>query len=842
MGIGEAGAAEGNKPQAHTDEKPSARSEQAFNEALRRSEGSASSTQAAAGTAARASGGKPAIVRIDANYRSKSATATLSDGSKVPLALTKNQLAPGDTLHNLEYGPESGPQDSPVVELSCASGASCSILWTQPSDYALSPKVIVSIKQDPEEGARRRLEQLPQYIQEYVNQVGGGENLESRAKMGEDLVKTGAKKKDFAPVEMEAKAPADPDFKFVEAARKGRYSQFPSFDEFKKDLETQVAYAKQQARTNGLNPPDPFEGAEWKDNPAAAKEKWDKYVFAQYDKAVKNEAAGLRHVGEVASMAQNAIFEALGLSAALGTGGAFLVPGLTAAGEWLAVPTLLESSTGVSYATWAGQFAKFGLGVSFGMNLINRGKEGIDAGMDPLSMDPIRIFNNAVIDTGGGRVVEKFTNKSNLTGKELNLSTGERVIGGITDLIDGGMNILGVREVAKMPGVGEPPIPRGTTAEPTGNDTPPPNDAIARDAGKLAAPAKPDYRLNGPVTLNKPTTDITLTREARPINWIRGVDPGPAFAREVPATSGGSSASAPGPGRSPAAEGRTRPVNPNRQMAVGNDGPPRGPKPPAEPEARGDVRRQGAPRVEPVRQGVVGGTIGGDTANILGTLGIAPEKLPDLREGRWVSGTMTRGSGQMQTRFRYDGDRLTASFISGDNPPSNIDLAAIRHQSIQLGEELGAKVVRLQIEMVGQEHAAFLQANNFKPVDNLDGILRLDIPIKAAPIKATPIEATPKLTSQFTREELNAALQKLVPKDKNLQSWGGMIWGSGEKGALSLIGTRSRAELLQIKGLTLESATQLRDIMLAFRDNGLGGAAPVYRVQLLNDIIKTLGG
>jgi hypothetical protein len=407
---------------------------------------------------AHASSGKPMIVRIDANYRSKSATATLSDGSKVPLALTKNQLEPGDTLHNLEYGAESGPEDSPVVELT--GGASCSILWTQPSNYGLSPKVIVSIKQDPEEAARRRIEQLPPFIQDYVKQVAGGEKLEAQAKMGEDLVKSGARKEDFAPVEIQGKAPADPDFHFVEAARKGWYSKFPSFDEFKKDLEAQVAHAKQQARTNGLNPPDPFEGAEWKDNPAAAKEKWDKYVHAQYDKALKNEAAGLRHVGEVASMAENAIWQGLGLSAAIGTGGALLAAG----GEALALPTVLESSTGVSTSTWLGTFAKFGLGVSFAGNVINRAKEGIDAGSNPVS-----VVSAAAADTFGGKVVEKITNKSNLTGEDLKLSTGERVTGGIFDLIEGGMNILGVREFAKAPGVGEPPVP---SAEPTGNDTP----------------------------------------------------------------------------------------------------------------------------------------------------------------------------------------------------------------------------------------------------------------------------------------------------------------------------------------------------------------------------------
>src|SRR5262249_50678504 len=155
----------------------------------------------AAGTAAHASGGRPMIVRIDANYRSKSATATLSDGSKMPLTLTKNQLAPGDTVHNLEYGPESGPQDAEIVELEGASGTSNSILGKQPSSYGWPPKVIVSIKQDPEESARRRLERLPQFIQDYVKQVGDG-NLESQAKMGEDLVKSGATKASLAPIEI----------------------------------------------------------------------------------------------------------------------------------------------------------------------------------------------------------------------------------------------------------------------------------------------------------------------------------------------------------------------------------------------------------------------------------------------------------------------------------------------------------------------------------------------------------------------------------------------------------------------------------------------------------------
>src|SRR5262249_18390610 len=129
MGIGETGAVNGAKPQANADKSSSPDSVKKFNDARRSAN----------------SDGRPMIVRIDANYHSKSAIATLSNGGKVRLALTKNQLAPGDTVHTLEYGAESGPQDAPVVELECEKGASCSILWTQPSDYGLSPKVIVSI-------------------------------------------------------------------------------------------------------------------------------------------------------------------------------------------------------------------------------------------------------------------------------------------------------------------------------------------------------------------------------------------------------------------------------------------------------------------------------------------------------------------------------------------------------------------------------------------------------------------------------------------------------------------------------------------------------------------------
>jgi hypothetical protein len=75
----------------------------------------------------------------------------------------------------------------------------------------------------------------------------------------------------------------------------------------------------------------------------------------------------------------------------------------------------------------------------------------------------------------------------------------------------------------------------------------------------------------------------------------------------------------------------------------------------------------------------------------------------------------------------------------------------------------------------------------------------------------------------------------------DLQTWGGRIWGSGANGAWDLIGTRSAATLRQIPGLTIESATKLRDFFQGL-GSGKGGIAPGGRVELLNHIIQMLGG
>ena len=85
-------------------------------------------------------------------------------------------------------------------------------------------------------------------------------------------------------------------------------------------------------------------------------------------------------------------------------------------------------------------------------------------------------------------------------------------------------------------------------------------------------------------------------------------------------------------------------------------------------------------------------------------------------------------------------------------------------------------------------------------------------------------------------------IQALVPKGMDLQKWGAMIWGTGEKGALDpALWSRSAEELRQIPGLTVERAATLRNFFLNL-PAGAGGRAPGYRVDLLNHIIRTLGG
>lgn len=84
-------------------------------------------------------------------------------------------------------------------------------------------------------------------------------------------------------------------------------------------------------------------------------------------------------------------------------------------------------------------------------------------------------------------------------------------------------------------------------------------------------------------------------------------------------------------------------------------------------------------------------------------------------------------------------------------------------------------------------------------------------------------------------------VKALVPQGHDLQSWGRLIWGTGANGATAMKGTRTAAQLRQIPGLNVNSATTLRNFLFNL-PTGAGGVAPTGRVELLDEIIQKLGG
>ncbi|MGL5942559.1 MAG: SpvB/TcaC N-terminal domain-containing protein [Waterburya sp.] len=102
--------------------------------------------------------------------------------------------------------------------------------------------------------------------------------------------------------------------------------------------------------------------------------------------------------------------------------------------------------------------------------------------------------------------------------------------------------------------------------------------------------------------------------------------------------------------------------------------------------------------------------------------------------------------------------------------------------------------------------------------------------------KKPPLQIT-RIIENPTLDDIKA----LIPEGMNLQEWGGMIWGSGQHSAWEYLGKRSAEELRKIPGLTVESATTLRN-WFQNMPSGMGGQAPSGRVELLNEIIQKLGG
>jgi hypothetical protein len=79
-----------------------------------------------------------------------------------------------------------------------------------------------------------------------------------------------------------------------------------------------------------------------------------------------------------------------------------------------------------------------------------------------------------------------------------------------------------------------------------------------------------------------------------------------------------------------------------------------------------------------------------------------------------------------------------------------------------------------------------------------------------------------------------------VPAGADRAKWNFWLWGRAAEGARERIG-RSATELREM-GMTVEKARQLRDFYLEVAARGKGGDAAPARAELMEDIIRTLGG
>jgi hypothetical protein len=72
-------------------------------------------------------------------------------------------------------------------------------------------------------------------------------------------------------------------------------------------------------------------------------------------------------------------------------------------------------------------------------------------------------------------------------------------------------------------------------------------------------------------------------------------------------------------------------------------------------------------------------------------------------------------------------------------------------------------------------------------------------------------------------------------------AYGNQVWGVGAQGAKDLIGARSAGELSQL-GLTVGKAENWQEFYANVFINNPNNAAAAARVELMQNIIDTLGG
>jgi Domain of unknown function (DUF4157)/Predicted lipoprotein of unknown function (DUF2380) len=245
------------------------------------------------------------------------------------------------------------------------------------------------------------------------------------------------------------------DIELVLAGAAGGQSDFKTFDEFKRIMQWKL-------RSKEISIPE-----ENADNP-------NFYIKNEYRKEWKAEAAGLRKMSRIAETAEVAPFIALGLSAAVGSGGALLEVAGAGVSDWLLARGVTSGSAGLELggekvAEWfaargisSGLLAKW-VGTSLlasgvASQFLSAREEAKGAGIDPNSaLGFANTISTAVLRGFGiGQLGESITDTSIQTGQPLNRSALERIVGGI----EGGVNMWGALH---MLGAFGTPVPEGSS-------------------------------------------------------------------------------------------------------------------------------------------------------------------------------------------------------------------------------------------------------------------------------------------------------------------------------------------------------------------------------------------
>jgi len=263
------------------------------------------------------------------------------------------------------------------------------------------------------------------------------------------------------------------DIELVLAGAAGGQSEFETFDRFKDGM-------KFKLRTGRASVPE-----QNADNP-------DFFIRNEYRKAWKAEAAGLRKMSRIAEAAQYAPFIAIGASAAVGSGLALGEAGVAAL-----------VARGVPYAVIGKWIGTSLIASSVASHLGSARDEAREAGIDPNSLRGLVSSTSAAIlrGTGLGDIAENVTNTSMQTGKSLDRSPLERVVG-----TGGGiLNMFGLSEGAgpespgKLPTAGESSAAKGiedvdTTAgtDPAASPDPAAQPEAQGNAGRTSQSAELD--------------------------------------------------------------------------------------------------------------------------------------------------------------------------------------------------------------------------------------------------------------------------------------------------------------------------------------------------------------